>query len=218
MFRGGELLTNEAAISAILLASIEPTTSGFSADRILEGLIGGGVGLAVASFLLPPDPVTMVGQVAQTRVRQARARARGDRRRARRRRSRPAPSTRWSSRAAPDADVDELEESLSVAVETARFSPTRRSGLALMQRYEETMPQLDFAVRNTRVLARYAARQVRQGDAAPQLGGAVRELASAVWVLAALYEQPERNSDLRERRARRGARAPRTSTSASRRC
>ena len=56
VFRGGELLTNEAAISAILLASIEPTASGFSADRILEGLIGGGVGLAVASLLLPPDP------------------------------------------------------------------------------------------------------------------------------------------------------------------
>ena len=28
VFRGGELLTNEAAISAILLASIEPATSG----------------------------------------------------------------------------------------------------------------------------------------------------------------------------------------------
>src|SRR4029079_16368237 len=65
-FRGGELLVNEAASSAILIASFEPSTSGFSADRILEGLIGGSVGLAVASFLLPPDPVAMVGQVAQT--------------------------------------------------------------------------------------------------------------------------------------------------------
>src|SRR5918992_41416 len=65
VFRGGELLVNEAAISAILIASFEPSTSGFSADRILEGLIGGSVGLVVASFLLPPDPVAMVGQVAQ---------------------------------------------------------------------------------------------------------------------------------------------------------
>src|SRR5918998_5462385 len=51
LFRGGELLVNEAAISAILLASLETTSAGFSADRILEGVIGGGVGLAVASFL-----------------------------------------------------------------------------------------------------------------------------------------------------------------------
>ena len=59
------------------------------------------------------------------------------------------------------------------------------------------MPPLDFAVRNTRVLARYAARQVRQGEPAPQLAGAVRELASAVWLLAAHYEQPERAVDVR---------------------
>ena len=196
VFRGGELLTNEAAISAILLASIEPSTSGFSADRILEGMIGGGVGLAVASLLLPPDPVSMVGQVAQRvfgklgRALEETADAldAGDPGRA---------EHALDAVRRLDADVHELEHVLSVALETARFAPTRRAGLGLMQRYEETMPQLDFAVRNTRVLARYAARQVRQGDPAPQLGGPVRELASAVWVLAALYEQPERNSDLR---------------------
>ncbi len=151
----------------------------------------------MASLLLPPDPVSMVGQVAQRvfgklgRVLEEAADAldAGDPARA---------EHALESVRRLDADVHELEEVLSVAVETARFAPTRRSGLALMQRYEETMPQLDFAVRNTRVLARYAARQVRQGDAAPQLGGAVRELASAVWVLAAVYEQPERTSDLRE--------------------
>jgi uncharacterized membrane protein YgaE (UPF0421/DUF939 family) len=197
VFRGGELLTNEAAISAILLASIEPAATGFSADRILEGLIGGGVGLAVASFLLPPDPATMVGQVAQNvfgklgRTLEETAEALIDGNPAR------AEHALISARRLDD-DIEELEDVLSVAVETARFSPARRSGLDLMQRYERTMPQLDFAVRNTRVLARYAARQVRQGEPAPHLGGAVRELASSVWVLAALYEQPERNSDLRE--------------------
>ena len=82
-------------------------------------------------------------------------------------------------------------------METARFSPARRGGLVHVQRYEQTMPQLDFAVRNTRVLARYAARQVRLGEPAPHLAGAVRELASAVWLLAALYEHPERAVDVR---------------------
>ena len=111
----------------------------------------------------------MVGQVAQTRVRQARAHARGDRRRARRRRPRPRRARARSPRARLDDDVEELEDVLSVAVETARFSPDAAQRAAtLMQRYERTMPQLDFAVRNTRVLARYAARQVRQGEPAPQ--------------------------------------------------
>ena len=194
LFRGGELLVNEAAISAILLASFEPTTSGFSADRILEGLIGGGVGLAVASFLLPPDPVAMVGQVAQsvfgklgrTLEETAAALAAGDPARA-----------EQALLAARGIDVEALEEVLPVASETARFSPLRRGGLAVVRRYERTMPQIDFAVRNTRVLARYAARQVRLGEPAPQLAGAVVELASAVWVLAAQYEQPERDIELR---------------------
>jgi hypothetical protein len=35
------------------------------------------------------------------------------------------------------------------------------------------------------------------GEPAPQLAGAVRELASAVWLLAAQYEQPERATDVR---------------------
>ena len=87
---------------------------------------------------------------------------------------------------------------LTVASETARFAPARRAGLPHVQRYEQTMPQIDFAVRNTRVLARYAARQVRAGEPAPQLADAVGELASAVWVLAAQYEHPDRPTALRD--------------------
>jgi uncharacterized membrane protein YgaE (UPF0421/DUF939 family) len=196
-FRGGELLVGEAAISAILIASFEPVGGGgYSADRILEGLIGGGVGLAVASLVLPPDPVAMVGQVAQTvfgklgRTLEETAGALEsvDPRRA----DRALQAARGM-----DDDIDLLEETLSIATETARFSPARRGGLWLVQRYEETMPQLDFAVRNARVLARYGARQVRLREPAPQLAGAVRELASAVWLLAAQYEHPDRSTDVR---------------------
>ena len=197
LFRGGELLVSEAAISAILLASIEPTTSGFSADRILEGLIGGGVGLAVASLLLPPDPVSMVGQVAQRvfgklgRTLEETASALRDSDPAR------AESALQAARGI-DEDVEALEEMLTVASETVRWAPVRRAGLPHVQRYQQTMPQLDFAVRNTRVLVRYAARQVRAGGGAPELADAVRELADAVWVLAAQYEQPDRPTALRE--------------------
>ena len=197
LMRGGELLVSEAAISAILLASFEPNASGYSADRVLEGVIGGGVGLAVASLLLPPDPVGMVGPVAQRvfgklgRTLEQAANALQD----------SDPARAESALAAArgiDEDVEELEHTLLVATETARFAPARRGGLALVQRYDQTMPQLDFAVRNTRVLARYAARQVRAGERAPQLATAVRELADAVWLLAGQYEQPDRATGTRE--------------------
>jgi uncharacterized membrane protein YgaE (UPF0421/DUF939 family) len=196
VFRGGELLVGEAAISAILIASFDPGGGSYSADRILEGLIGGGIGLAVASFLLPPDPVAMVSQVAQTvfgklgRTLEETAAAleAGDPRGAER---------ALQAARGMDDDIDALEETLSVATETARFSPARRGGLWVVQRYEQTMPQLDFAVRNTRVLARYGARQVRLGDPAPRLAVAVRELASAVWLLAAQFDHPDRSTDMR---------------------
>jgi len=196
LFRGGELLVSEAAVSAILLASLDPTASGFSADRILEGLIGGAVALAVASFLLPPDPVAMVGPVAQTLFGRlgrtleetATALEHSDVARA---------DAALAAARGMDELVEGLEDVLAVAGETARFSPARRGGLDVLRRYDETMPQLDFAVRNTRVLARYVARQVRLGDPAPRLAAAVRELASAVWVLAALYERPDEDEGLR---------------------
>ena len=56
LLRGGELLVNEAAISAILLASLQQADAGFSADRILEGLIGGGVGLVDRLAAAPARP------------------------------------------------------------------------------------------------------------------------------------------------------------------
>src|SRR3954452_10093621 len=63
---GGELLTAESAVSAILIVSLDPGASdGFTANRILEGVIGGGVALAVASLLFPPDPTVAVARAAQ---------------------------------------------------------------------------------------------------------------------------------------------------------
>src|SRR4051795_13093275 len=66
LLRGSEGLVNEAAVSAILLAAFQSQgTEAFSADRILEGLIGGAVALAVGALVLPADPMAMVGDVAQ---------------------------------------------------------------------------------------------------------------------------------------------------------
>ena len=146
----------------------------FSADRILEGLIGGGVGLLIASLLLPPDPVAMVSRVAQTVIGKlgrtleeaAEALAGGDVERAER---------ALEAARGIDDDVDALEAVLPVASDTARFSPTRRGDRDLLLRYAHTMPQLDFAVRNTRVLARLVLRHARTDEArsrGPAEGGA----------------------------------------------
>src|ERR1700712_4444934 len=63
---GGELLTAESAVSAILLVSLDPGASQhFTLNRIFEGLIGCGAALAVSSLFFPPDPTLHVGRAAQ---------------------------------------------------------------------------------------------------------------------------------------------------------
>src|SRR3954447_11508018 len=64
---GGELLVSEAAVSAILIVTLDPTTSdGYSPHRMIEAAIGGGVALAMSSLVFPPDPVLEVGRAAQS--------------------------------------------------------------------------------------------------------------------------------------------------------
>ena len=174
--RGGDVLVNEAAVSAILLASLPQHDSGFFTDRIFEGLIGGGVGLAIASLLLPPDPVLMVNRVAQSVVGKlghtleeaAAALEDGDAARAQK---------ALSAARAIDDEVEALEDIIPAASETARFSPVRRGGRAILRRYEHSMPQVDFAVRNARVLTRSVLRHAPH--ARDRAGGAARRRARA---------------------------------------
>ena len=155
------------------------------------------MGLAIASLLLPPDPVLMVNRAAQSVVGKlghtlqetAGALEDGDAGRAQ--------QALYAARAIDD-EVEALEDIIPAASETARFSPVRRGDRAVLRRYEDTMPQVDFAVRNARVLTRYVLRHTRAPEPRPpELPLAVRELADAVWELGAQYDEPARTTELR---------------------
>src|SRR5215208_257293 len=63
---GGEMVIVEAGVSAILLVTVDPASGdGFSAYRILEGLIGGATALAVGSVLFPADPALHAARLAR---------------------------------------------------------------------------------------------------------------------------------------------------------
>jgi len=190
LLRGGELLTSEAAVSAILIVSLDPGASdGFTVSRILEGMIGGGVALAVSSLLFPADPVLPVARAAQAVLaglgraleRLAAAIEAGD--------------AAAAGAALEDARALELAafaESVALGRETARVSPRRRAVLAELDRYATSFAQVDYAIRDVRVLARHAVRDLRSGQPAPDaLPEAVRELARSVWSLAAAYDRPD---------------------------
>ena len=194
---GGPLLVTEAAVSAIILASLEPAPTGLSADRLIEALTGGFVAFAVSSLVFPLNPQLHAGRAAQVvfgelgRVLEevSAALGTGDRKRA---------EAALVAARGLDPDVRELEEALLAARETARSSPLRRSRLIELDRSARGARHIDFAVRNTRVLARQALRFLRAGEAAPpELAEAVRQLALAVWALAAEFEDSARPSGLR---------------------
>jgi hypothetical protein len=204
---GGELLTAESAVSAILLVSLDPSTSdvSFTLNRILEGLIGGGVALAVTSLVFPPNPALHVGRAAQSVFaglgsaleRLASALSTGDA---------VVAGEALAEARALDALVDAFDEALTVGRETARLSPRRRTALAPLERYGASFAQVDFAVRDTRVLARHSMRLLRAGEAVdPMLPDAVRELGLGVWTLAGAYDQPGRADAVRGHALRAGA-------------
>lgn len=208
MLGGGPVLVTEAAVSAILLALLEPPNAGLPPSRLLEALVGGGVALAISALAFPLNPVLLVGRSAQSifgelgRTLEEVAAALADRDRAR------AEAALESAR-----DIDhrmrELEDALAVGRETARFSPGRRSSRGELGRYARGMRHIDYAVRNTRVLARHVVRYLRNGGAAPpELAESIQALGSAVWALAAQFgDNAPDVRDVRTHASRAAARA-----------
>jgi uncharacterized membrane protein YgaE (UPF0421/DUF939 family) len=190
---GGELLVSEAAVSAILLVTLDPHTGGgFSPNRMIEAAIGGGVALGVSSVLFPPDPVLEVGRAAQS-VFAGLARSL----------ERVAVSLEAGApeiaeealveARALDPLVRELADALERGQETALLAPPRRRSRRSLGRYARSLDQLDFAVRDARVLARHVVRSLRvDDDVPPELPSAVRELVLAVWELAGAYDDTQR--------------------------
>jgi uncharacterized membrane protein YgaE (UPF0421/DUF939 family) len=202
---GGPLLVTEAAVSAILLVVLEPTSAGLAGSRVIQALVGGGVALGVSALAFPPDPVLLVRRSAQgtfSSLGQALeeiAAALAERDVAR------ADAALASARELDDG-VAALGDALALGRETARYSLARRSSRPELDRYERATRHIDFAVRNTRVLARHVVRFLRNDRAAPeQLSGAVRDLSLAVWALAGEVDEPGRGGGRVRRYATRAA-------------
>jgi uncharacterized membrane protein YgaE (UPF0421/DUF939 family) len=188
---GGEMLVVEAGVSAILLVALDPgAAAGFQPNRIFEGIIGGAAALAVSSLFFPPDPALGPGRAAQTLfVELGRALERIAS--ALEARDPGAAESALVDARAIDPLIRSVEEALVTGREATRYTPPRRSSRLQLDRYERSIPQIDYAVRNTRVLARNVVALVRdEGDVPAGLAGAVRDLSHAVWELAASYDAP----------------------------
>src|SRR4051794_12611466 len=189
---GGPLLVTQAAVSAILVVTLQPPTDGLSFTRAADALIGCGVALLLNFVIAPIDPMALVRREAAP-VLDELAAVLDDIAAALADRDRDAAVA--ALRRARDIDVSTQRflEALTIGRETAAAAPARRTQRGPLAVYSEAGGQIDLAVRNVRVLARGVVRAIETGDnVPPQVGDALAELRQAVVSLGPWMEDAGR--------------------------
>jgi len=201
---GSVVLVSEAAVSALLVVTVQQPGTGLSGARFLDSLLGGLIGLLVTS-LLPASPgrtvhnaaAKLLAQIAATLEEVAQAIERTD----------PEPAERAWTRAS-EIDPDELRDAVAAGHETLRLAPWLRGTRSQFARYARAVTQIDNAVASVEALSRGAVRAIAQGDnVPPPVTEAVRELADAVWRLEATLDEGGDETAVREPALRAAARA-----------
>src|SRR3954453_17826584 len=203
----GQILANQAAVSAVLVAVLQPPGNGLSGARFIDALIGGSVALLVNSLVLPADPLRLVRRAAEPVLDELALTLESIAQAIEARDQEQAERALLRAR-----DLDELEERLreavSVSREPARFAPARRRDRGHVDLYADAAAQIDLAIRNVPVLARGAGRGPRLGEnVPPEVATAVRDLAEAVARLRDALAEPERADAVRAPALRAAARA-----------
>ena len=205
----GQMLATQAAVSAALVATLQPPTDGVTFDRFLDALAGGGVALVVNALVVPADPVAMVRRALDPLVEELAATLDDIAVSLDRRDRGMAERALVRARGIDDLRMH-LDDTVEVSRETVRYAPPRRRLRDRVERYAVAATQIDLAVRNVRVLARGTIRAVRLDEnLTPDVAGAVRELARAVRGLPDALEHPDRADGVHEPALRAAATATR---------
>jgi uncharacterized membrane protein YgaE (UPF0421/DUF939 family) len=205
----GQMFAQQAAVSAALVATLQPPDGGLSFARAVDALLGGSIALAVSALVLPANPGRMVREAVEP-VLEELAGVLDDVAAALRERNRDAVQAALLRGDAIDALVRNLDDALDVGRETARLAPPRRRMLHMVDVYAGAAAQIDRAVRNVFVLARGARRAIDLDDnVPPEISDALSDLAAAVRALPGALDNPGRADAVREPAKRAARRATR---------
>jgi uncharacterized membrane protein YgaE (UPF0421/DUF939 family) len=202
-----QLLVNQAAVSAALVATLQPPTGGITFARFVDALVGGAVALVVNGVVLPANPEQMVRRAARPVIDELAAtledvgRALTDRDAGR------AEAALERARGIDDL-TSRFADAVSTGAETTRYSPQRRRFRPYVESWADAARAIDLAVRNVRVLARGAIRALALDDNVPAaVVVALRDLATAVRAIAEALEEDRHVEAVREPALRAAARA-----------
>jgi uncharacterized membrane protein YgaE (UPF0421/DUF939 family) len=182
----GSLIVLQAGSSAVLVATLLPTANGGGTARMVDGLVGGLMAIAMVA-LLPASPKAIAARHASA-VFEALAEVL--------RQIGAAIETPGAEEAAElataaltevrgtQAAIEEFKQALQTSMEIATISPLHRHRRGRLDRYETAAVPLDLAIRNARVLARRTILALDGPDERPVwLAAALRDLADATLLL-----------------------------------
>ena len=202
-----QMLATQAAVSAALVATLQPPVDGFAFTRFFDALVGGGVALLINAVLLPARPIELVRQASRP-VLEELAATLEDIAVAIERRDHDLAEAALQRARSIDELSDRFAEAVDISRETTRYAPPRRRSRGRVESYADAAGRVDLAVRNVRVLARGTIRAVSLDEnVPPEIAGALRDLARAVAALGGALDEPGRADEVLEPAMRAAAEA-----------
>jgi uncharacterized membrane protein YgaE (UPF0421/DUF939 family) len=196
--RGSPVLVIQAASSAVLVATVQPPTTGLAYPRFIDALVGGGIGLLVTALLLPPNPLTVAQRAAEPLL-AAIADGFESIAAALDARDLGAAEEALERLRGTNAELTAYNEALVASREAVRLSPVWWRLRGALARYAETASDLDRVTRNARVLARRSVTLLRDDEPVPtELLAAVEALGVATRKLGRAMERGEAPVKTRE--------------------
>lgn len=182
----GPLLATQAAVSALYVAVIAPPTDSLIPVRFVDALVGGVVALVASQLSRPRDPVTVLVTQVLAVMDEAAAVVDAAADAIQANDTVAARAVLDRARQA-DAGVEGLRAEVAAAREALWVDLRRRERLGRVAAVEAASEQVDYLVRNVRVLSRLAVTvtwQATDGDS--DLAHAVHQMALAVRRTAAV--------------------------------
>ncbi|SCF13794.1 Uncharacterized membrane protein YgaE, UPF0421/DUF939 family [Micromonospora purpureochromogenes] len=170
----------QAAVSALYLVVVSPPTESLVPFRFVDALIGGGVAVVASQLIDVRRPLApLVAEFRRTY--EGMAEVLDEVAAALDARDEPAALAALDRARQLDATVERLRTAVLAAGEAVRLNVRRRRHIGRLRTVDATVGQLDYAVRNVRVLARAGVTFNRlPTPVPPELGAALRDLAEAV--------------------------------------
>ncbi|SCL14494.1 FUSC family protein [Micromonospora inyonensis] len=199
---GSAAVVIQAAATAVLIATLSPSTENLEIPRFVDAFVGGGIALLVTAVLLPLNPLRVINRAARPALDlladQLDRAAQGIRDRDRDRCQGALERLR-----ANHEELTAFAEAIEGAKETITISPARWHRRDELAHYAEAAVPVDRAMRNSGTLIRRAVTMIEDGEPVPDpLPDAIGHLAESVRLLRHEFAVGAEPQDSRERSLR----------------